>query len=117
MKYLSFENFFKNLQSIYSLDKSPDFKSLFISLLILFFVLRFGAEIPLIGGIFLLMFLPYVFIVAYALSGIPLNIAKSKNLIEDKSQVLGWLIFGFLFFFIALIYVLIASKKDIDTSE
>jgi len=117
MKYLSLENFIKNLQSINSLDKSPDFKSLFISLLILFFVLRFGAEIPLIGGIFLLMFLPYVFIVAYALSGIPLNIAKSKNLIEDKSQVVGWLIFGFLFFFIALIYVLIAPKKDTDSKS
>ena len=112
MKYLSLETFIKNLQTINSLDKSPDFKSLFISLLILFFILRIGAEVPLFGEIFEFMFLPYILVIGYALSAIPLNIAKSKNLIEDKSQVIGWIIFGFLFFPIALIYVLITSKKD-----
>ena len=112
MKYLSLETFIKNLQSINSLDKSPDFKSLFISLFILFIILRIGAELPLIGGIFALMFLPFILVICYALSAIPLNIAKSKNLIEDKTQVIGWIIFGLLFFPIALIYVLIASKKE-----
>ena len=113
MKYLSLETFIKNLQSINSLDKSPDFNSLFISLFILFFILRIGVELPLIGGIFAFMFLPYILVIGYTLSAIPLNIAKSKNLIEDKSQVIGWIIFGFLFFPIALIYVLITSKKDV----
>ena len=113
MKNLSLKAFIKNLQSINSLDKSPDFKSLFISLFILFFILRIGVELPLLGGIFLLLFLPYILVICYALSAIPLNIAKSKNLIEDKSQVIGWIIFGLLFLPIALIYALIASKKDL----
>ena len=113
MKYLSLETFIKNLQLINSLDKSPDFKSLFISLFILFFILRIGVELPLFGGIFAFMFLPYILVIGYALSAIPLNIAKSKNLIEDKSQVIGWIIFGLLFFPIALIYVLITSKKAV----
>ena len=113
MKYLSLETFIKNLQSINRLDKAPDFNSLFISLFILFFILRIGVELPLIGGIFTFMFLPYILVIGYTLSAIPLNIAKSKNLIEDKSQVIGWIIFGFLFFPIALIYVLITSKKDV----
>tara|TARA_B100000900_G_C20590714_1_gene721484 strand:- start:2529 stop:2894 length:366 start_codon:yes stop_codon:yes gene_type:complete len=111
-KYISPDQFVKNLRSINSLDGSPDFKSLFISLFILYLVTVTLSAIPFFGELFSIMFFPLVLIFLYVLAAIPLNIARSKNMVEDESQVMGWLIFGFLFFFIALIYVLIAEKKE-----
>jgi hypothetical protein len=117
LKYLSPENFIKNLESIISLKDTPDFKSLFLTLFILFFAISFLSAMPPFGGVFGLMFLPLFLVFLYVLAGIPLNIARSKNMINDQSQVMGWLIFGFLFFPIALIYVLIAEKKHSKESQ
>ena len=111
-KYISPDQFIKNLRSINSLGDSPDFKSLFISLFILYLVTVTLSAIPFFGELFSIMFFPLALTFMYVLAAIPLNIARSKNMIEDESQVMGWLIFGFLFFFIALIYVLIAEKKE-----
>ena len=116
-KYLSPEQFIKNLRSINSLDSSPDFKSLFISLFILYVAISLLSSFPFAGVLFALMFFPLFLVFMYVLAAIPLNIARSKNMIEDQSQVTGWLIFGFLFFFIALIYVLIAEKKEKKLEE
>ena len=85
MKNLSLKAFIKNLQSINSLDKSPDFKSLFISLFILFFILRFGVELPLLGGIFLLMFLPYI-LDKYGLSQDSKSIQKT---FDEMTEILA----------------------------
>jgi len=116
-KYISPDQFIKKLRSVNSLDDSPDFKSLFKSLFILYIAIAILSAIPFFGKLFTIMFFPLLLVFMYVLAAIPLNIARSKNMIEDESQVMGWLIFGFLFFFIALIYVLIAEKKEKKPEE
>jgi pilus assembly protein TadC len=97
---------------IHLVEKNASIKDLFLGILLISAILIVTGFIPYLNILTGFFILPFILISLYCFAAIPLKFAKEKGLVKTQSQVYGYLLFGGLFTFIALIYVLIAEEKN-----
>ena len=105
-------SFYSNLMKIHLVEKNASIKDLFLGILLISAILIVTGFIPILNILMGFFILPLILISLYCFAAIPLKFAKEKGLVKTQSQVYGYLLFGGLFTFIALIYVLIAEEKN-----